>query len=225
MNTWDKLSMKEKHAFIRTAVKNGLSNLDEIRESYNSFADGGFKPDSATINNPIYNANAVNPIYDYMRDKGLTTIQAAALMGNLAVESYLNADLKQIGGPAYGLIQAEAGRQKAMRSYNAVPYQFGSNLTPEEQQQLDYIIDKGINSYTPGEWGKKGYKGARDARKAFINETDVTKASDIITRNFLRPSKEHINRRRVMSNYYNQEMKNRFPYNMEDWEYLWKPKK
>lgn len=129
MNTWDKLSMKEKHTFIRTAIKNGLSNLDEIRESYNSFADGGFKPDSATINNPIYNANAVNPIYDYMRDKGLTAIQAAALMGNLAVESYLNADLKQIGGPAYGLMQAEASRQKAMRSYNAVPYQFGSNFT------------------------------------------------------------------------------------------------
>ena len=45
---WDKLSMKEKAAFIRTAVKNGIYNLDDIRNRYNKFAEGGHIYDGTT---------------------------------------------------------------------------------------------------------------------------------------------------------------------------------
>ena len=160
--------------------------------------------DSATLNNPRYNAGREQVIYDYLRGRGVGAAQAAGLMGNLAVESWLNADLKQVGGgPAYGLPQMEGGRQKAMRTYNEVPYAFGSKLTPEEQQQLDYMIDKGFNSQTPGEWRYgHGFNKAADARKALLNAQTAREASDIITRNYLRPGKPHLKRRRAMSDYY-----------------------
>lgn len=42
--TWDNLSMKEKSAYIRTAVLNGMTRLQDIRQAYNEFAKGGFMP-------------------------------------------------------------------------------------------------------------------------------------------------------------------------------------
>lgn len=168
--------------------------------------------DSATLNNPRYNSAREKAMYDYVRGRGVGAVQAAGLMGNLAVESWLNADLKQVGGPAYGLMQAEGPRQKAYRTYNEVPYLFGSNLTPEEQQQLDYIIDKGLNTQTSGEWRHgKGYNKAAAARQAFLQTTDTQTASDIFTNNFLRPSKPHLARRRAMTEYFNDKYNKSFP--------------
>lgn len=165
----------------------------------NLFDNGG---DPDTLNNPMYNAGQEQAMWDYLIGQGLNEYQAAGLLGNMAVESYLNADIKQRGGTAYGLIQAEGDRQTAMRNYADTPYLFGSDLSDEEQQQLDYVVDKGIKHYTPGEWGRKGFNGARDARRAFLNVNDVNTASDIITNNYLRPGKPHLERRRNMSNYY-----------------------
>lgn len=168
--------------------------------------------DSATLNNPRYNSAREEAMYNYVRGRGVGAPQAAGLMGNLAVESYLNADLKQVGGPAYGLMQAEGPRQKAYRTYNEVPYAFGSKLTPEEQQQLDYIIDKGLNTQTSGEWRHgKGFNGAAAARQAFLGATDAQKASDIFTNNFLRPSKPHLQRRRAMTSYFDSKYNKSFP--------------
>ena len=48
---WDKLSMKEKAAFIRTAVKNGVYNLVDIRNRYNEFAE------NAAIEETVDNVN------------------------------------------------------------------------------------------------------------------------------------------------------------------------
>lgn len=154
------------------------------------------------LNSPHYNATHEAAMYNYLANE-LNDEQTAGIMGNLAVESYLNADMKQKGGgPAYGLIQAEGARQKAMKNYHDVPYLFGSGLSWEEQQQLDYMLNKGIKSYTPGEWGRKGFSGARQARQAFIDSNDTQEASDIFTFNYLRPGKPNVARRRAMSNYY-----------------------
>lgn len=209
--SWKDLSISDKAAIIRQSVSDGVHNLGEIR---NTYASGG---DKDTINNKKYNAEQVNPMYDYLRENGLTNEQASGILGNLAVESYLNADMKQIKGPAYGLIQAEGSRKKAMLEYDRTPYSFGSGLSPEEQQQLDYIIDKGIKHYTPGEWGRAGFSGARQARNAFLNVDTTRSASDIITRNYLRPSKPAYDRRRKMSDYYYDTQKERIPYQIEFW--------
>ena len=38
---WDNLSMSEKSEMMRVAIKNGITNLGEIRQKYNEFAEGG----------------------------------------------------------------------------------------------------------------------------------------------------------------------------------------
>lgn len=38
---WDALSMKDRASFIRVGIKNGITDLEEIREEYNKYADGG----------------------------------------------------------------------------------------------------------------------------------------------------------------------------------------
>lgn len=180
-----------------------LSSNGEVTRVPNTHGEGGPKGDKNVLDSQLYNAGQEEAMYRYLVSRGLNEAQAAGILGNLAVESYLNADMHQHGGgPAYGLMQAEAGRQKAMRNHNDTPYLFGSKLSPEEQQQLDYIIDKGIDSYTPGEWGKRGYSGAREARRAFLNSKDVNQATDIFMYNYLRPGKPNANRRRKMANYY-----------------------
>lgn len=43
MSAWDNLSIREKAAMMRTAVSNGITNIDDIRREYNEFAEGGPK--------------------------------------------------------------------------------------------------------------------------------------------------------------------------------------
>lgn len=199
-----------KYGGLISRLQKHYGSNEKVLEAVRKFKKGG---DKATLNHPKYNAAKEKPMYDYLRYRGLGAPQASGMLGNLAVESWLNADLQQQGGgPAYGLMQAEASRQTAMKNYDGAVYQFGSNLSPEEQQQLDYIIDKGVNVYTPGEWGRKNFNGARDARAAFINADDVRTASDIVTNNFLRPGKPHIDRRRAMSEYYYDKYNSEAPY-------------
>lgn len=40
-NKWDELSLTEKSEIMRQAVANGITNLNEIRQTYNEYADGG----------------------------------------------------------------------------------------------------------------------------------------------------------------------------------------
>ena len=40
-NAWDALSMREKAEMMRVAVRNGITNLQEIRQEFNEFAEGG----------------------------------------------------------------------------------------------------------------------------------------------------------------------------------------
>lgn len=41
MKKWDDLSMKEKSAYIKVAVTNGVTNMKDIRTYYNTFNEGG----------------------------------------------------------------------------------------------------------------------------------------------------------------------------------------
>lgn len=40
---WDNLSMKDKATIMGMAVKSGITDLDTIKKTYNSYADGGYK--------------------------------------------------------------------------------------------------------------------------------------------------------------------------------------
>lgn len=159
-----------------------------------------------TYNHPKYNHAEEAEIYSYLRSRSVPHVQASAIMGNIAVESMLNPEITQIGGGGgYGLIQAtDRSRKKAFINYDGQPYEFGSNISPETQRQLDYIIDKGLNSQTKGEWrGNHNIGRASVARRKFLEATDVNKASKIFTENYLRPGKPHTKRRKSMSNYFN----------------------
>ena len=41
---WKDLSMSERAAFIKLGVDNGVYDINEIRDSYNKYKDGGYKP-------------------------------------------------------------------------------------------------------------------------------------------------------------------------------------
>ena len=173
----------------------------------NKFATGGPKgAGQDTYNHPKYNHAEEAEMYSYLRSRGVPHVQASAIMGNIAVESMLNPEITQIGGGGgYGLIQAtDRSRKKAFINYDGQPYEFGYNISPETQRQLDYIIDKGLNTQTKGEWrGNHNIGRASVARRKFLEATDVNKASTIFTENYLRPGKPHTKRRKSMSNYFN----------------------
>lgn len=211
---WSQLSMQQRADLIKLYVGNGITSLDNIKKDYNSFGNGGpVGEGKKTYEHPKYNHKEESNIYSYLRGRGIPHTQASAIMGNIAVESMLDHYISQIGGGGgYGLIQAtDKARKKSFINYDGQPYEFGSKLDPETQRQLDYIVDKGLNTYTIGEWKKvKGTSGARDARKRFLSETDVNRASDLFTRSYLRPGKPHTERRQSMSSFYDEKYKNPF---------------
>lgn len=61
MAAWEDLSMHEKHAFIKTAVKNGIKDLGSIRSKYNEYDDGEDIIDGGTLPEVevVYNRNAM----------------------------------------------------------------------------------------------------------------------------------------------------------------------
>lgn len=215
---WKELTTNDKAELISLFVKNGITDINQMRKLY---ANGG---DKTTLNNPRYNRDAEDRIYAYLRDEGLSHSQASAFMGNIAVESLLNADINQEkGGPARGLLQTEPDRYRKLQKYDEVPYKFGTGLTPDEQHQLDYFINKGVKNYTSGEWGRenyngKKYKSARDARKDF-NDPNRTaqELSDILMKSYFRPGKPQEWRRDKMTDYFYNEMPTRFPYSLNEY--------
>lgn len=61
MNKWNELTMKERAALIKVGVANGFRNIDDIRDQYNSFADGGgieqpSKPSDSLFKKIVYTA-------------------------------------------------------------------------------------------------------------------------------------------------------------------------
>lgn len=231
MSSWNNLSIAQRSQLMNLFRRNGITSLSDMRRMYDLFsveptqelplqtapvyANGG---DKQTLNNPNYNAEHERAMYDRLHRSGLNHAQTSGLLGNLSVESYLKADLKQKRGPAYGLMQAEGARQKAMKNH-PYTYEFGSGLTPEEQKQLDYIIEKGMQTNTSGEWRYgKGYNSAKSARQGFLSTDDVRKATSIVQNNYLRPGKPHSERRQAMGEYYYDKYTDTFPYNMEDFE-------
>ena len=46
-DAWDLLSLPEKSEMMKVAIKNGITNLQDIRDSYNEFSRGGYVPSKA----------------------------------------------------------------------------------------------------------------------------------------------------------------------------------
>ena len=63
-DAWDKLSMREKAEMMKVAVRNGIYNLNDIREKYNEFAKGGNKKKEEEVSIDDYSVgNLVDALY------------------------------------------------------------------------------------------------------------------------------------------------------------------
>ena len=150
MNNWEDLSITEKAAIMKSAVKNGVTNLQDIRREYNEFSKGGSKKKSS-----------VNPTAQramrYFMDKGLTDYQAAGLVGNLMRESGISPTALNSSSGAYGLAQWLGARKKAL--FN----KYGKN--PTLDNQLDFIWSELNSSHRNGLRHLKASKNATEAAR------------------------------------------------------------
>lgn len=108
-----------KESFLERAYKEGKINYQDN----NVFAYGGKKDTS--------NSNVRAKAIAYFRNKGMSNIAAAGLVGNLMRESSLNFTALNKKSGAYGLAQWLGNRKKAL--FN----KYGSN--PTFENQLDFI--------------------------------------------------------------------------------------
>lgn len=65
-STWNDLSMRERAAYIKAGVNNGIYDLNTIRNSYNSFAEGGPLDDGGPLSS--YKNSSGNYIFDNNKD-------------------------------------------------------------------------------------------------------------------------------------------------------------
>lgn len=70
--SWNDLSIKDKASYIRMGVKNGITDLDTIREAYNKFAEGGpikksYKDFSTRLSKAWNNDDLSRHYYDYQK--------------------------------------------------------------------------------------------------------------------------------------------------------------
>lgn len=98
-DAWDKLSMAEKSEMMKVAVRNGVTNLQEIRKKYNEFAEGGDKEtprpvttggagyippavDASWVANKLRNRlyRTINPLTDYNIRKNLAEVVSGNTM-------------------------------------------------------------------------------------------------------------------------------------------------
>lgn len=130
---WKDLNMKERAAFIKVAVDNGILDINDIIGHYNKFAKGG-KIDKV-------NPNAVRAL-NYFMNKGLTREQSAGIVGNLMVESSMNTKALNPYSGAYGIAQWLGSRKTAL--FN----KYGNS--PTLDQQLDFIWHELNSSHSRG---------------------------------------------------------------------------
>ena len=150
MNNWEDLSITEKAAIMKSAVKNGVTNLQDIRREYNEFSKGGPKKKSSV-------SPTAQRAMRYFMDKGLTDYQAAGLVGNLMRESGMSPTALNSSSGAYGLAQWLGARKKAL--FN----KYGKN--PTLDNQLDFIWSELNSSHRNGLRHLKASKNATEAAR------------------------------------------------------------
>lgn len=144
---WKDLNMKERAAFIKVAVDNGILDINDIIGHYNKFAEGGSidndDKDTYAKGGKInkVNPNAVRAL-NYFMNKGLTRGQSAGLVGNLMAETGMNIRAVNPYSGAYGIAQWLGSRKTAL--FN----KYGNN--PTLDQQLDFIWHELNSSHSRG---------------------------------------------------------------------------
>ena len=156
-DVWEALSMPEKAEMMKVAVRNGITNLQDIRQKYNEFAEGGnIYKEGGKKKSSSANPSAQRAMR-YFMDKGLTDYQAAGLVGNLMRESGMNPQALNKGSKAYGLAQWLGPRKKALFA------RYGNNPSPENQ--LDFIWSELNSTHRNGLRHLRSSKSAEEAAR------------------------------------------------------------
>ena len=175
----------------------------------NKFDEGGLSStwDSGYIRK---NRGNLDYLYNQHRRSGLTHNQAIALLSNYIVESGADPHMKQIGGGAgEGLIQfTDPSRKSSLKEFQPI-HDFDGVLDPELQRQARYITTN-IANLKPGEWRHGGksnkFNTAREAKEAFFdNSKSLDDLVEIVSENYVRPGKPHLDRRKEVAAYLNKE--------------------
>lgn len=123
-------------------------------------------------------------VYVYLKEKGLTSIQVAAIMGNIEQESSFDEKCIEEGnGIGFGLIQWSFGRRTELENRYSDP----SNI----YNQLDFLLEELDYQWTSG-------------RDIFYNSDDLTEVTKAFCWGFERPNKYYANElyRIKMAHYY-----------------------
>lgn len=176
----------------------------------NSFNDGGKLSSTWDSNYIRKNRGNLDYLYNQHRRSGLTHNQAIALMSNYIVESGADPHMQQIGGGSgEGLIQfTDPSRKASLKEFQPI-HDFDGVLDPELQRQARYITTN-VAGLKRGEWrhgGKSnGFDTAREAKESFFNNSkSLTDLVEIISENYVRPGKPHLDRRKEVATYLNKE--------------------
>lgn len=118
-----------------------------------------------------------NYIIDFYVKKGFSPIQAAAIVGNIEVESGFDTRILGDKGTALGLFQHRLDRREKLESSYSDPFHVDS--------QLDFAYQEIMES----PW-----------KDEFLNSTDLTHATNLFTSKFERPNEKYAHRdRRIKS--------------------------
>lgn len=176
----------------------------------NSFDNGGKLSSTWDSNYIRKNRGNLDYLYNQHRRSGLTHNQAIALMSNYIVESGADPHMQQIGGGSgEGLIQfTDPSRKASLKEFQPI-HDFDGVLDPELQRQARYITTN-VAGLKRGEWrhgGKSnGFDTAREAKESFFNNSkSLTDLVEIISENYVRPGKPHLDRRKEVATYLNKE--------------------
>ena len=79
MSEWNKLSMKDRAAYIKLGIDNGITDLATIRDTYNKFAEGGYVREQN--NNPIAFDEEGNLVDQVTGEKGTMMLPEFTVRG------------------------------------------------------------------------------------------------------------------------------------------------
>lgn len=168
LNNWDSLSLAEKAELIKVGVSNGLTTIQDIKQKYNEFAEGGSKSKKQTKPNNSQRA------MDYLMSKGINPIGASAIVGTLQAESSLDPTIhaKMKGDSGEGLAQWTGSRKKQFwatleRIEPGAKKKYGTIDKVPFERQLDVVLHE-----------------RPDVTNAINNSKDLATATDIMLRGY-----------------------------------------
>ena len=148
-DAWDKLSMAEKSEMMKVAVRNGITNLQEIRKKYNEFAEGGDKKTPRPVTTG--GAGYIPPVVS-----GPNAAQAGTLKDiAYRIMSQSSAENRGLGHIAKGVLESIAG-QPYDQMYTGSFSGGNDDMEPDTTRDLNHLI---VYGNTKGQYQPKELRG------------------------------------------------------------------